>query len=62
MSIWNMQGQKLGDWNAGIQARGRHELRLYDQVMHGNKLAVGTYVLLVNVNGKTMKKQFIVTH
>jgi glycosidase len=60
VSIWNMQGQKIGELNAGSKARGRHELRLNDPLLHLNSLVAGSYVLLVNVNGKTMRKQFIV--
>lgn len=60
VSVWNMQGQKVGETNAGIKGKGRHELRLEGTGMRADRLSAGTYVLVVDVNGKQMRKQFVI--
>jgi hypothetical protein len=60
VSIWNMQGQKVGESNAGIKNKGRHELRLESTGLRADRLSAGNYVLVVDVNGKQMRKQFVI--
>jgi glycosidase len=60
ISIWNMQGQRIGVLNAGTKPRGRHEISLDHSSLNLDHASSGNYVLLLEVNGKTMKKQFII--
>jgi Secretion system C-terminal sorting domain len=60
ISIWNMQGQRIGMLNTGTKPRGRHEISLDHSSLHLDRASSGNYVLLLEVNGKTMKKQFII--
>lgn len=60
MSIWNMQGQKVGEMNAGVKPKGRHETKLNEPSLQMSRLTAGTYVLLLDVNGKLMRKQFVI--
>jgi glycosidase len=60
VSVWNMQGQKVGETNAGVKNKGRHELRLEGTGLRADRLSAGSYVLVVDVNGKQMRKQFVI--
>jgi hypothetical protein len=55
-----MQGQRIGVLNAGTKPRGRHQVSLDNASLNLDRASSGNYVLLLEVNGKTMKKQFIV--
>jgi glycosidase len=59
VSIWNMQGQRLGTLNAGIRPRGRHQVNLDHPSFNLGRAPAGNYVLVLEVDGKTMKKQFV---
>jgi hypothetical protein len=59
VSIWNMQGQRTGTTIIGIKPKGRHEVKLDNPALNLDKAAAGNYVLLLDVNGKMMRKQFI---
>ena len=61
LSIWNMQGQRVGQLNAGVKARGRHEVKLSEPSLQMGRLSPGNYVMLVDVNGKQMRKQFVIS-
>jgi hypothetical protein len=61
VSVWNMQGQRIGLLNAGIKPKGRHELSLDHASLNLDRASFGNYWLLLEVNGKTMKKQFVLT-
>ena len=58
VSIWTLQGQKLGSKNLGIQSKGRHELPIQD-IMNIKSIASGQFLLLLDVNGKKMSRTFI---
>lgn len=60
VSVWNMQGQKVAEATAGVKGKGRHELRLGGTGLRTEQLSAGTYVLVVDVNGKQMRKQFLI--
>ncbi len=59
ISIWNMQGQKTGMLNVGTKPKGKHEVSMNHPSFNLDKAPSGNYVLLLDVNGKTMRKQFI---
>jgi hypothetical protein len=60
ISIWNMQGQLTGTYNAGLRASGRYTVPLNNPAFNINRLSPGNYVMMIDVNGKRMKKQFII--
>lgn len=60
VSIWNMQGQRVAGRQLGIKAKGRHEVRVEGLGMRAEQLSAGTYVLVLEVNGKQMRKQFLI--
>jgi glycosidase len=60
LSIWNMQGQKVGAMDAGMKGRGRHEAKLSGMTSAMNRMPAGSYVMLLDVNGKQMRKQFVI--
>jgi hypothetical protein len=55
-----MNGQRIGQIYAGTKAKGRHELSLDNPQLNLERASSGNYVLLLEVNGKTMKKQFVI--
>jgi hypothetical protein len=61
LSVWNMNGQRIGQINAGTKPKGRHEMALDNPQLNLDRASAGNYVLLLEVNGKTMKKQFVLT-
>jgi hypothetical protein len=61
LSVWNMNGQRIGQINAGTKPKGRHEMSLDNPRLNLDRASTGNYVLLLEVNGKTMKKQFVLT-
>jgi len=60
ISIWNMQGQRVAFLNEGIKAKGRYTVALNRPSFNINRLTAGNYVMMIDVNGKRMKKQFII--
>jgi len=60
ISIWNMQGQRMAFINEGIKAKGRYTVALNRPSFNFNRLTAGNYVMMIDVNGKRMKKQFII--
>ena len=61
LSVWNMNGQRMGQINVGTKPKGRHEMALDNPQLNLDRASTGNYVLLLEVNGKTMKKQFVLT-
>ncbi len=59
VSIWTMQGQRMGSLNLGTRPKGRHEVKLDEPAFNLDKAPAGNYVLLLDVNGKMMRKQFV---
>ncbi|MFN5761004.1 MAG: hypothetical protein ACK44U_02905 [Sphingobacteriales bacterium] len=58
VSIWTLQGQKLGSKNLGIQSKGRHELPIQD-IMNIKSIASGQFLLTLEVNGKKRRIAFL---
>ena len=57
--IWTMDGALIGKMDAGMKAKGRHELSLDDNRFGLQSRPAGQYLLTMDVNGKTMRKTFI---
>jgi hypothetical protein len=60
ISIWNIQGQRVGNFSAGLKPKGRYTIPLNTSSFNINNLASGIYVMMIDVNGKRMKKQFVI--
>lgn len=58
-SVWSMQGQKLKAVQLGLKAKGKHELSIQD-VFKIHSFMSGQYMLILDVNGKRMRKSFII--
>ena len=62
ISIWSMQGQQVSSYNAGTRAKGRYTISLGNQSFKMGNLSSGNYLMVIDVNGKRMKKQFLIHH
>jgi hypothetical protein len=60
ISVWSMQGQRVGSFNAGTKPKGRYTIPLNTPSFNINNLSSGNYVMMIDVNGKRMKKQFVI--
>jgi len=59
VSVWNMQGQRVGALSAGTRPKGRHQVALDHPAFNLARASAGNYLLVLEVDGKTMKKQFV---
>jgi glycosidase len=59
ISVWNLQGQKMGTLFRGTKAKGRHSLVWNARQLRPAVTAWGQYILVIDVDGRRMKKQFI---
>jgi len=60
ISIWSMQGQRVGFFNAGTKPKGRYTIPLNYASFNISNASSGNYVMMIDVNGKRMKKQFVI--
>ena len=60
ISVWSMQGQRVGSFNAGTKPKGRYTIPLNTPSFNISNLSSGNYVMMIDVNGKRMKKQFVI--
>ncbi len=61
ISLWSMQGQRIGLLTEGVKAKGRYTVPLAKPGLNINNLPPGNYVMIIDVNGKRMKKQFLLS-
>jgi hypothetical protein len=59
ISVWNLQGQKMGTLFTGTKAQGRHTLVWNTQQLRPVSKASGQYILIIDVEGRRMKKPFL---
>jgi glycosidase len=59
ISVWNLQGQKMGTLFQGTKAQGRHTLVWNTQQLRPVSKASGQYILIIDVEGRRMKKPFL---
>jgi Secretion system C-terminal sorting domain len=60
ISIWSMQGQRVGFYNVGTIPKGRYTIPLNYASFNISNASPGNYVMMIDVNGKRMKKQFVI--
>jgi glycosidase len=58
----NMQGQVVAHIFSGVKPKGRHSLPLQSGTLMVSDLPSGTYLLVVEANGRRMKNQVLVQH
>jgi glycosidase len=61
VSVWNLQGQRMGTLFRGMKAKGRHTLVWNTQQLNPGRMPSGQYLVLVDVEGRRMKKLFMIT-
>jgi hypothetical protein len=59
ISVWNLQGQKMGTLFRGTKAKGTHSLVWNTRQLRPAVTAWGQYILVIDVDGRRMKKPFI---
>ncbi len=59
ISIWNLQGQKMGTLFRGTKPKGKHTLVWSAQQLKPSDAASGQYILIIDVEGRRMKKPFL---
>jgi hypothetical protein len=59
ISIWNLQGQKMGTLFRGTKPKGKHTLVWSAQQLKPSAAASGQYILIIDVEGRRMKKPFL---
>jgi glycosidase len=59
ISIWNLQGQKMGTLFRGTKPKGKHTLVWNAQQLKPMNAASGQYILIIDVEGRRMKKPFL---
>jgi hypothetical protein len=57
-----MQGQVVAHIFSGVKPKGRHSLPLQSGTLMVSDLPSGTYLLVVEANGRRMKNQVLVQH
>jgi 1,4-alpha-glucan branching enzyme len=62
ISIFNNVGQQISSLFRGFKSKGTQRLSLNSSAFSTGKLATGTYLLKINLNGKTKLQQFVVQH
>ncbi len=60
ISVWNLQGQRMGTLFRGMKAKGRHTLLWNTQQLNPGRMPAGQYLVLVDVEGRRMKKLIMV--
>jgi hypothetical protein len=61
ISVYNLQGQKLANLFSGVKPKGKHTLTWNTTTSWHVKASSGQYLLILDVEGRKMKKQFIIT-
>jgi glycosidase len=56
VSVWNLQGQRTGTLFRGMKAKGKHTLQWNTQQLSPGRMAAGQYLVIVDVEGRRMKK------
>ena len=59
ITVWNLQGQKLGTLFHGTKPKGKHSLVWNRQQLSPAKMPTGQYLLIIDVEGRRMKKTFV---
>jgi len=61
ISIYNLQGQKMTTLFNGVKPKGKHALTWNATDSWTKKVSNGQYLLILDVEGRKMKKQFLIT-
>jgi hypothetical protein len=60
ISVYNLQGQKIMNLFSGLKPKGKHVFTWSVSDNWAKKSAAGQYLLILDVEGRKMKKQFII--
>lgn len=60
ISVYNLQGQKIINLFSGVKPKGKHSFTWSASDNWAKKSAAGQYLLILDVEGRKMKKQFII--
>jgi glycosidase len=60
ISIYNLQGQKMISLFSGVKPKGKHAFTWNASDSWAKKASTGQYLLILDVDGRKMKKQFII--
>lgn len=60
ISVYNLQGQKMATLFTGIKAKGKHSFNWKATDSWATKTSTGQYLLILDVEGRRMKKQFVI--
>ena len=61
ISVYNLQGQKIINLFSGVKPKGKHSFTWSASDSWAKRSAAGQYLLILEVEGRKMKKQFIIT-
>ena len=61
ISVYNLQGQKMATLFTGVKAKGKHSFNWKATDSWAKKASSGQYLLILDVEGRKMKKQFVIT-
>jgi hypothetical protein len=60
ISVYNLQGQKLATLYNGVKPKGKHAFTWTASDSWAKKASTGQYLLILDVEGRKMKKQFLI--
>ncbi len=60
ISVYNLQGQKMVTLFTGVKPKGKHSLSWNASGNWTKKVSNGQYLLILDVDGRKMKKQFLI--
>ena len=61
ITVYNLQGQKMATLFSGVKAKGKHSFNWKATDSWAKKASTGQYLLILDVEGRKMKKQFVIT-
>jgi hypothetical protein len=62
LTVYDMQGRVMGSADGGTRMKGRNTIGLAAIGLSSSRWTPGNYLLVADINGRRMKKQFVVIH